>query len=52
MQHDILTDGHEEVRRIQIKAPLYTIIYGVLYQNGFMKPWLKCVEEAKGKEAL
>ena len=52
LQHDILSDNHEETRRVRIKEPLYAIMDGVLYRKGFMLPWLKCVEETKGKEAL
>lgn len=52
LQHGILPDGHEEARIVQIKAPMYAIMDKVLYQKGFMSPWLKCVEEAKGKETL
>lgn len=37
---------------MRVKAPSYAIIDGVLYPKGFMSPWLKCVEETKGKEAL
>ena len=52
LQHDVLPDGHEQARRIWIKALLYAIMDGVLYRKGFMSPWLKCVEETKGKDAL
>lgn len=31
---------------------MYAIMVGKLYRKEFMKPWIKCVEEAKGKEAL
>lgn len=52
LQHNVLPDSHEEARRIRIKALMYATVDGVLYRKGFMTPWLKCVEEAKGKEAL
>lgn len=52
LQHDILPDDHKEARRIRIKAPMYAIVDEVLYRKGFMTPWIKCIEEAKGKEAL
>lgn len=44
LQHSILPDSHEEVRNVRIKAPLYTIMEWVLYQKGFMTPWLKCID--------
>ena len=52
LQHGILPDGHEKAKNVRIKAPLYTIMDGVLYQKGFLSPWLKCVEKTKGNEAL
>lgn len=52
LQHSILPDSHEESRKIRIKALFYATVDGVLYRKVFMSPWLKCVEEAKGKETL
>lgn len=52
LQHDILQDIYEEARRISIKAPSYVLTDKELYHNGFTMPWLKCVDEIKGREAL
>nr|KAJ0195164.1 hypothetical protein LSAT_V11C700370690 [Lactuca sativa] len=52
MQMGVLPDDHGKARKIRIKAPLYALINGELYQKGFTTPWLKCVDQAKGMEAL
>lgn len=52
LQHDVLLNSLEEDRNIRIKAPSYILINGELYRKGFTMPWLKCVDEARGREAL
>lgn len=52
LQHSILPDSHEEASRIRVKAPSYVLVDGELYRTGFMMPWLKCVDETKGRETL
>nr|KAJ0209871.1 hypothetical protein LSAT_V11C400159220 [Lactuca sativa] len=51
-EKSILPSSHDEAIRIRIKAPSYALINGELYWKGFTTPWLRCVDEAKGKEAL
>lgn len=41
-----------KTRKVRIKAPLCIIMEGVLYRKRFMTPWLKCIDEVGGKEAL
>lgn len=52
LQQGVLPDSHDEARKICIKAPSYALINGELYRKGFTTPWLRCVGEAKGIEAL
>lgn len=52
LQHDILSDNHKETRKIRIKAPQYTIVWGFLYQKGFMTPLLRCVDKDGDKKVL
>lgn len=52
LQCGVMPDDHNEGRKIRIKAPSYVLINGELYQKGFTVPWLKCIANSKGKEAL
>nr|KAJ0222828.1 hypothetical protein LSAT_V11C200097150 [Lactuca sativa] len=52
LQRGVLPDDHSEARKIHIKAPSYALINGELYRKGFTAPWLKCIDQAKGMEAL
>lgn len=52
LQHGILPDNHGEGRKIHVKAPSYALVNGELYRKGFTMPWLKSMDEARGKEAL
>nr|KAJ0216727.1 hypothetical protein LSAT_V11C300147310 [Lactuca sativa] len=52
LQRGVLPDDHDEARKIRIKAPSFAMVNEELYKKGFMSPWLKCVDQAKGKEIL
>ncbi|XP_023739861.1 uncharacterized protein LOC111887961 [Lactuca sativa] len=52
LQRGVLPDDHGEARKIRIKAPSYAMVNGELYKKGFTAPWIKCVDQAKGKEML
>nr|KAJ0211608.1 hypothetical protein LSAT_V11C400219340 [Lactuca sativa] len=52
LQRGMLPDDHGEARKIRIKAPSYVLVDGELYRRGFTTPWLKCVDQGKGMEAL
>lgn len=52
LQQGVLPDSHKEARKVRIKALLYITIEGSPYRKGFVTPWLKCIDEAKGKEEL
>lgn len=52
LQQGIMPDNQDESRKIRIKAPSYAVINEELYRKGFTTTWLRCVDEAKGKEAL
>lgn len=53
LQHGIfLTDNNKESRKIRIKALQYMIFEGMVYQKGFMMPWLRCVDKESGKNML
>ncbi|XP_052627003.1 uncharacterized protein LOC128133558 [Lactuca sativa] len=52
LQRGVLPDDHDEARKIRIKAPSYAMVNGELYKKGFTSPWLKCLDQAKGREIL
>ncbi|KAL7601627.1 hypothetical protein Lser_V15G24154 [Lactuca serriola] len=52
LQRGVLPDDHDEARKIRIKAPSYAMVNGALYKKGFTSPWLKCVDQARGREIL
>ncbi|XP_052627159.1 uncharacterized protein LOC128133680 [Lactuca sativa] len=52
LQRGVLPDDHDEARKIRIKAPSYAMVNGGLYKKGFTSPWLKCVDQARGREIL
>lgn len=52
LQHGILPDSYKEARKVRLKAPSYALIDRELYRKEFTMPWLKCVDESKGREAL
>ncbi|KAL7605482.1 hypothetical protein Lser_V15G18132 [Lactuca serriola] len=52
LQRGVLPDNHDEARKIRIKAPSYAMVNGELYKKGFTSPWLKCLDQAKGREIL
>lgn len=52
LKRGILPDYHDKAMKIHIKAPSYTLINRELYRKGFTVPWLRCVDNVKGKEAL
>ncbi|KAL7589956.1 hypothetical protein Lser_V15G41281 [Lactuca serriola] len=52
LQRGVLPNDHDEARKIRIKAPSYAMVNGKLYKKGFTSPWLKCLDQAKGREIL
>lgn len=52
LKRGILPNYHDKAMKIHIKAPSYTLINRELYRKGFTVPWLRCVDNVKGKEAL
>ncbi|GJV50468.1 hypothetical protein Tco_1440680 [Tanacetum coccineum] len=38
-----LPDDPIAARRIQIKAPQYSLKSGILYRKGYLAPWLRCI---------
>ncbi|XP_023768988.1 uncharacterized protein LOC111917544 [Lactuca sativa] len=52
LQRGVLSDDHDEARKIRINASSYAIVNGELYKKRFTYPWLKCADQAKGEDIL
>ncbi|GKD89334.1 reverse transcriptase domain-containing protein [Tanacetum coccineum] len=51
-QHLQVFNDQTEARKIRIKAPQYTIKEGILYQKGYLTPWLRCVDPEEADYVL
>ncbi|GJS98562.1 reverse transcriptase domain-containing protein [Tanacetum coccineum] len=52
LQWGKLPDDPQKARKLRIKAPLYRIMDGTLYQRSYLSPWLRCVGETQAKSII
>ena len=48
---DLITD-HKEARKLRLRALIFVLINEVLYKQGFMLPYLRCLIEDEANYAL
>ncbi|GJZ63334.1 reverse transcriptase domain-containing protein [Tanacetum coccineum] len=47
-----LPDDPQKARKLRIKAPLYKLMDGTMYQRSYLSPWLRCVGAAQAKNII
>ncbi|GJW40418.1 hypothetical protein Tco_0066263 [Tanacetum coccineum] len=52
LQFGKLPDDPQKARKLRIKAPLYKLMDGTMYQRSYLSPWLRCVGAAQVKNII